>query len=140
MFTIRRLSIFSLLLATAVSTDGLVKEARAQSRSSSYVPNSYQDFPFNQGSLFYQYRGPGSKKVRTTPRRTVVPGTTVTQQVVPQQVVQPQYVPQQYQQVAPQQYQQVAPQQYYYYYTPQVQGGYVQQAPRYYYPAGYGAR
>lgn|GEM_PF-6965480 len=125
----RGLFVFGALVAAAFNF--AVPEARAQYRSSSHVPNSYEDFPNNQGSLFYQYRGPGSaKKTRTTPRRSFFQGNAATQRVVPNPTA-PQsyyYLPQQ------------GVRQQYYYASP-VQGGYVPQAPvYYYYPSGYGTR
>jgi hypothetical protein len=91
----------------------LAAPAQAQSRSRYYVPNSYEDFPFNQGSVFYQYRGVGSKGYAgrkgqvTAPRRVQQP-RTYQQPRVYYQAPQPTY-----------------------YQTPQ---GAYSQAPRYYYP------
>jgi hypothetical protein len=43
--------------------------AQAQSRSRSYVPNTYADFPYNQGSLFYKPLGSNASTRRKPARR-----------------------------------------------------------------------
>ncbi|WP_422927042.1 hypothetical protein [Singulisphaera sp. PoT] len=125
MATTRRMMVFGALVAGLILCDLSTRDARAQARSRSYVPNSYEDFPNNQGSLFYQYRGPGStRRPRATAPQTYYYPNTVT---------------------APRQYAPPAQSYYYYpqaggqpyYYAPQVQGGYAPQAPvYYYYPSG----
>lgn len=82
-------------------------------------PNTYADFPYNQGSLFYRYGGHGAAK--TKPKRAVAPRRVVTPPAsyrgyapVPQQAVAPYrytYAPQAgYYYYAPPQYPAVAPQ------------------------------
>src|SRR5215217_1511640 len=65
----------SILLATYLALGGgfdlAASPAQAQSRPRSYVPNTYADFPYNQGSLFYKPLGSNASTRRKPPRRRV---------------------------------------------------------------------
>lgn len=97
-----RTAAFASLVALGTVSSPMGGVARAQSRSGSYIPNTYADFPYNQGSLFYQPRGANAytRPRSSAPRRTVAPRI-----VAPAPAAGYYYYPQ-------------APQ--YYYYYPQV--------------------
>lgn len=64
--------LLTLTMAAALLGGGLdltARSVRAQTRSRSYVPNTYADFPYNQGSLFYRPLGANAR----TRKRAVSP-------------------------------------------------------------------
>jgi ABC-type transporter lipoprotein component MlaA len=65
----------TLVLGTCLALAGLIEvagsPAEAQTRSRSYVPNTYADFPYNQGSLFYKPLGSNAATRRKPARRMV---------------------------------------------------------------------
>jgi hypothetical protein len=78
------------VLALAGLADFMVGTAQAQYRSGSYVPNTYADFPYNQGSLFYRPLGSNAytRPRTTTPRRQVLPRVLTPRRQVYQQPTQ----------------------------------------------------
>src|SRR4051794_2676479 len=74
MRTTRRSMACAALAALAGIVDLGATPALAQSRSRSYVPNTYADFPYNQGSLFYRPLGSNaSRRGGTVDRRSQAP-------------------------------------------------------------------
>ncbi|MHC5538398.1 hypothetical protein ACYOEI_09230 [Singulisphaera rosea] len=69
-----RSAAFASLVVLGAVTSPMGGIAQAQSRSSSYVPNTYADFPYNQGSLFYRPQGANAyTRPRSAPRRMAAP-------------------------------------------------------------------
>ena len=62
MRTTQRSMAWTTLVALAASLGLPAGPALAQPRSRSYVPNTYADFPYNQGSLFYRPLGSNASR------------------------------------------------------------------------------
>jgi hypothetical protein len=63
----------TVVLAACLTVAGVLEfgasPAQAQARSRSYVPNTYADFPYNQGSLFYKPLGSNASTRRRPAKR-----------------------------------------------------------------------
>src|SRR5258708_21129396 len=69
MCTSRRTVVLAAFLALGGVLEFGASPAQAQARSRSYVPNTYADWPYNQGSLFYKPLGSNASTRRRVARR-----------------------------------------------------------------------